>query len=351
MKEIRIQTATQNSVIYCGEGALSRLPEFLAGHKNFLLTDSNVYALYGGLIERVFGDTPKYVLPAGEVNKNFRSLESVLTAMAGAKLLRNSYLFALGGGVIGDLGGLCASLYMRGIHCVQIPTTLLAQVDSSVGGKTAVDLGGVKNVVGTFYQPEAVIADPLFFNTLPVREIRCGLGEVVKHGALNGELFRNLYQHKEHLFNLEYLASIIPLNIEHKADVVRKDEKETGLRKSLNMGHTTGHAIELYDGRLSHGEYVLTGMWFELQIAKKRGICTSEDYAKKLEELILGVLGGLPRIEGLKEALANALMDKKNETAGTVTLTVPVSRGIFDIVKLPYGEYEAAVLAAAKEIV
>lgn len=241
------------SDIYCGEGCLSAVKQKLSGHKNFVLTDSNVYSIYKDFINEVFAGVPLFVLPAGEENKNFGSLRLILDAMIDAELHRNSYLFALGGGVIGDIGGLAAALYMRGIHCVQIPTTLLSQVDSSVGGKTAVDVGKVKNVVGAFYQPELVLADPVFLKTLPEREIKCGLGEIIKHGALDKDIFDKIYENRDNLFDLKFLADIIPDNIRHKAIVVEIDEKEKNLRKSLNMGHTTGHALELFFSDASHG--------------------------------------------------------------------------------------------------
>src|SRR5699024_10094782 len=132
---------------------------------------------------------------------------------------RNACLVCLGGGVVGDIGGLAASLYMRGIACIQVPTTLLSQVDSSVGGKTAVDFMGVKNLVGAFFQPKQVFADPAFFATLPPREIRCGLGEIVKHGALDGDIYDTLQANRDRLFDLTFLAEIVPTNIAFKARV------------------------------------------------------------------------------------------------------------------------------------
>lgn len=345
MKEI-ILNASVKSTIYCGEGAFQKAASLTKNKKCFLVTDSNVYELYGGLIEQTFGSVPRYILPAGEENKTFAHLGEILAAMGEAGLLRTSTLIAMGGGVVGDIGGLAAALYMRGIKCIQIPTTLLAQVDSSVGGKTAVDMANVKNLVGTFYQPETVLVDPLFLHTLPGREIKCGLGEIVKYAALDAEIYRELLKHKENLFDLSFLAEITPLCIDHKANVVRKDERETGLRKSLNMGHTTGHAIELYDKKRSHGEYVLIGLWYETQIAMKMGLCR-EDYGKSLQELVTKLIGEVPPIE--EEALAAARMDKKNESAGTVTFIAPILKGVFDVVKLPYEEYRQAVFSAMEE--
>lgn len=339
-ERIEIHTPTQNSVITCGEGCFKRLaPDFLSGHENFVLTDSNVYSLYEEDIKAVFGDdTPVYVLPAGEESKNYENLFKILQAMIGAQLHRGAYLFALGGGVVGDIGGLAAALYMRGIHCVQIPTTLLSQVDSSVGGKTAVDMGKVKNVVGAFYQPEAVLVDSTFLKTLPAREIRCGLGEIVKYGGLNGKILDSLRENKDRLFDLAYLAEITPACIEHKADVVRADEREAGLRKSLNMGHTTGHALELCYGDMSHGEFVLVGMAIELKIALAEGM-VSEEYAEQLQELILRVMGSLPTYANVTEGAEYAKLDKKNSDSSVVSMIVPTKYGEFAELKLPFEKY------------
>ena len=257
MQTILLKTPSMQGVITVGEGALeSRLPALLKGQKNFVVTDSNVAVLYAEQIKAWFGDTPVFVLPAGEGSKTFVMLGQILEAMVRAGLHRTSRVFALGGGVVGDIAGFAAATYMRGISCVQIPTTLLAQVDSSVGGKTAVDLAGVKNIVGAFYQPQEVLVDPAFLDTLPQREIKCGLGEIVKYCALNGNIFDTVYENTEKLSDLNFLKTLVYDCIRHKADVVEADEKESGERKSLNVGHTTGHAIEL-TYNFSHGESVL----------------------------------------------------------------------------------------------
>jgi len=341
MEHINLNTAAgTHSDIYCGAGAFEEIiPPLLKNRSCFLLTDSNVYAIYRDLINRVFASVPLFVMEAGEKNKNYKSLMGILESMINAGLHRSSCLFALGGGVIGDIGGLAAALYMRGIHCVQIPTTLLAQVDSSVGGKTAVDFGMVKNVIGAFYQPETVVADPMFLNTLPEREVICGLGEIIKHGTLNADIFDKLYNNKDKLHSLEFISSIIADNIRHKAHVVEIDEKEKNLRKSLNMGHTTGHAIELFYGNMSHGACVLVGMYIEAEYAVRQGVCKRE-YADKIEELILLALGSLPDLKGLEKAAYLAKMDKKNTSLNEIALTVPKSKGEYAELKVPYAEYE-----------
>jgi len=325
MTEIPLKTPTVHSVVYVGEDCLSlRLPMLTEGQKNFVLTDTNVYALHKAFFDKYFKNDELFVLPAGEENKNFQSLYEILSAMTSAGLLRNSRLFAVGGGVIGDIGGLSASLYMRGISCVQIPTTLLAQVDSSVGGKTAVDLGGVKNIVGAFYQPCEVLVDPSFLKTLPVREIKCGMGEIVKYALLNGKIFDELERNTDKLADLSFLQTLIVSCIQHKANVVQADEKETGERKSLNVGHTTGHAIELAYN-LSHGESVLYGAYLETQTAIELGVC-DKDYGVRLLRILKTAITVAPYEKQDFSTIANYLIkakaDKKNTQKDKIVMAV-----------------------------
>jgi 3-dehydroquinate synthetase len=249
-------------------------------------------------------------------------------------------VFALGGGVVGDIAGLAAATYMRGVSCVQIPTTLLSQVDSSVGGKTAVDHGGVKNVVGAFYQPQEVLIDPTFLDTLPEREIKCGLGEIVKYAALNKEVFQRLYK-EVNLSDLAFLKTLIYPCVLHKAKVVKKDEKESGERKSLDVGHTTGHAIELVYG-LSHGESVLCGMKAETKMAIAHGVCQNE-YGEKLLEIIGKALSvapvETPNFEDVEKFAYKAKADKKNDENGAINLSVAKKEGAWTSLVLPFDRY------------
>ncbi len=332
--------------IYIGEGVIEeRLPALLADKKAFVVTDSNVYALYGEWFSRWFQGAELFVLPAGEENKTFQSLYAILEKMTGAGMRRTSRLFAVGGGVVGDIGGLAAALFMRGISCVQIPTTLLAQVDSSVGGKTAVDLGGVKNVVGAFYQPCEVLVDPTFLRTLPKREIKCGLGEIVKYAALNGEIFDCLSKQADWQ-SLDFLTGLITACIRHKAAVVEADEKETGARKSLNVGHTTGHAIELGSG-LSHGESVLYGMRIETRVAIDRGVCDRE-YGEKLLALIERAIALAPvgKMESsrLGEWASLARSDKKNTEDGNIQMAVAKDKNEWTMLSLPFAAYREELM-------
>ena len=342
MQTISLKTPSMEGKIHVGTDVIeARLPLLTAGQKNFVVTDSNVHALYADLFKKYFAATEIFVLPAGEESKNFQSLYAILQKMTEAGLHRTSRVFAVGGGVVGDIAGLAAALYMRGVSCVQIPTTLLAQVDSSVGGKTAVDLGGVKNVVGAFYQPCEVLVSPEFLNTLPAREIKCGLGEIVKYAALNASIFDALEQNADKLDNLEFLSSLTAECIRHKAQVVQADEKESGERKSLNVGHTTGHAIELNSG-LSHGESVLFGMLIETKIAIDKGVCNQE-YGEKLLKIIQNALAVAPcsvsDFSKIDEIAQKAKSDKKNTDDTQIHMAVAKAKGEWTMLALPMDEY------------
>ncbi|MBR2646882.1 MAG: 3-dehydroquinate synthase [Clostridia bacterium] len=352
MELITLKTPSMEGKIYVGEDVLAqRLPALTSGQKNFVVTDENVFALYPDLFKTYFSDAKICVLEAGEENKNFQSLYRILEEMTGAGLHRTSRLFAVGGGVIGDIGGLAAALYMRGISCVQIPTTLLAQVDSSVGGKTAVDLGGVKNVVGAFYQPQEVLVDPRFLKTLPQREIKCGLGEIVKYAALSDRIFDLLQGNEKRYAELDFLTALITACIEHKARVVERDEKETGERRSLNVGHTTGHAIELSSG-LSHGESVLYGMALETQMAMEYGVC-EKAYGEELMKIVRSALAveplSAPDFSNIAEDAKKARSDKKNSDDGKIKMAVAKAKNEWTTFALPYEEYVSALVRAARK--
>lgn len=346
MEKILLKTSSSEENIYIGKGAAeSRLPRLTEGQKNFVVTDSNVYVLYSEFFARFFPDTEIFVLSAGEENKSFENLGAILSRMTEAGLHRSSRLFAVGGGVVGDIGGLAAALYMRGISCVQVPTTLLSQVDSGVGGKTAVDLNGVKNVVGAFYQPFEALIDPVFLKTLPDREIKCGLGEIVKYAALDGKFFDVLQQNTRKFGDPDFLSSLISPSIRLKAKVVTADEKEAGERKSLNVGHTTGHAIEL-SSSLSHGESVLWGMLFETKLAVKYGIA-EKAYAERLLNIVLAALSTNPRSEADFSDIGNraekARADKKNASGDEICMSVAKSKGEWTLFSLPFAKYKAGL--------
>lgn len=349
IRQLSIDTPTCTSTILCGEGAFEKyVPELIGGRQFFVVTDSNVYSTYGSLFSGIFSAGGLYVLPAGEGSKNLNRLSAILKAILSFGLKRGGTVVAFGGGVVGDIAGLAASLYMRGTRLIQIPTTLLSQVDSSVGGKTAIDFCNVKNIVGTFYQPHFVVVDPMFLNTLPAREIRCGLGEIIKYGALNAAILEKLTECSSHLRSPEFLREITFDCIAHKAEVVRLDEREGGLRKTLNLGHTTGHAFELFYKRKSHGEFVLIGMYYELFIAESLGICSPE-YAQILKNLLNKVIS-VPAYENAAEACRMALYDKKNVKSQEISLIVPESEGKVKEIMLPVSEYADYISRCAESL-
>ena len=350
MQEIRIKTPTMQSKITIGLGAFEKhMPRLIKGQKNFALVDKNVYKLYADKIDKYFSADEIYLLPSGERNKSLSRLCQILEEMQKRGLRRSSRLFAIGGGVVGDIGGLCAALYMRGISCVQVPTTLLAQVDSSVGGKTAVNVGGVKNNVGAFYQPCEVLVDGSFLKTLPKREWKCGLGEIIKYAALNKEIFHALDKKTaKQLLDEQFIEGLVFSCIAHKAKVVEMDEKELGARASLNVGHTTGHIIELQSG-LSHGESVLLGMWIETQIAINEGVCEKE-YGEKLLQIIKTGLFLTPKntytFENLSVLAEKAKQDKKNREDGKIVLALPKKEGEWHAYAMHFKDYQTALISA-----
>lgn len=303
-----------------GDGAL--LNRHIDGGKAAIVTNTTVAPLY---LERVAGalraqgrEVVEIVLPDGEEHKNWESLNLVYDALLQNRCDRKTTLVALGGGVIGDLTGFAASSYMRGVPFVQLPTTLLSQVDSSVGGKTGINHPLGKNMIGAFYQPRAVIADTATLDTLPPRELSAGLAEVIKHGAiLDADYFAWIEQNIGKLVAREpqAMAYAIARSCEIKAEVVRKDEREGGLRAVLNFGHTFGHAIEsgLGYGNWLHGEAVGCGMVMAADLSARLGLV---DAATVERVRALVAAAGLPTVApdlGVERWIELMSVDKKNE--------------------------------------
>lgn len=330
------------NAVFCTQVIKTELSRRNAG---LIFTDENVDRIYGEEIKEFLNGVPVHVMRAGEENKNERTLFALLRAMSEAGLRRDSTLIALGGGVVGDIGGLAASFYMRGIAYIQVPTTLLSQVDSSIGGKTAIDFGGSKNLIGAFYPPATTYFDPVFFESLPLREIKSGLGEIIKHGALHASIFEKLQKNRDRLFDLRFLAELVPENVAFKSSVVRQDPREENLRKCLNLGHTTAHALELGNLEFSHGECVLLGLIVESEIAERYFDCDIA-FLKDLRELCKKVLGVQKLILSPEEAAKAALKDKKNGADGKIVLTVPTAPEKYELLKLSHAEY----LKALKEL-
>ena len=303
--------------------------EGLFGYKNMrkilVITDSNVAPLYLEIVREVLGGPPSFVFEAGEGNKNMVTLQKIYDCFLANKLDRRSVVVALGGGVTGDMAGYAAATYMRGLDYVQLPTSLLAQVDSAVGGKTAIDYRSVKNLVGSFHQPRLVYINVSTLKTLPGDEFISGMGEVVKHGLIgDGDYYEYLSKNIRAIKNLEPEATlkVVSGSCRIKAGVVAQDEKEAGLRETLNFGHCVGHAIEsLSDYTLAHGCCVAVGMCAALQLSQKIGNITKleADRAIRLIETF-----NLPiKAEGYKaDAVLSAMYKDKKTINDTLRLVL-----------------------------
>lgn len=308
-----VDLGTQSYEILIQRGMLGALGQFVDLHRKVLVvTDSGVPEAY---VKTVLSQCPNgaaFAFPQGEQSKTMDVLQEILAQLLQHSFTREDLVIALGGGVTGDMAGLAASLYMRGIDFVNLPTTTLAQVDSSIGGKTAVDFGGVKNIVGTFYQPKFVGIDPDVLKTLPQRHFYSGLVEAVKAGLLADETL--FCQMEENI--PDYLEEILYRSLCVKREIVMEDEKEQGKRKLLNLGHTLGHAIEAAAGLggLLHGECVAIGML---------PMITDVHLRQRVEQLF-GKMGIPLKAEFDRNKAAQALLhDKKMQQKGVTMITIP----------------------------
>lgn len=321
MHTIQVDLGTASYPITIGSGLLTDralLENLIPGRDLLVVTNTTVGKLYLAKLTGSFGKKriAECILPDGEQHKTLQTAGWVFDALVGNKMNRDATVLALGGGVIGDIAGFVAATYQRGIGYVQLPTTLLAQVDSSVGGKTGVNHSAGKNLIGAFYQPRAVIADTDALATLPERELKSGLAEVIKHGCVwDPMLFAWLEREMPKLLarDAEALAYAISRSCEIKATVVERDERENDLRAILNFGHTFGHAIEAataYEKYL-HGEAVALGMLIAADLSHRMGLIDSPVKARLREILVhAGLPTEAPRIGALK-AQQLMQMDKK----------------------------------------
>ncbi len=320
-------------------GALAR--KLVTSATAVIVSDERVFALYG---ERLCRSLEKngfqalsFVFPHGESSKSPETLLALWRFLADHRVTRSDTLFALGGGVVGDLTGFAAATYLRGIAYIQIPTSLLAMVDSSVGGKTAVDLPEGKNLVGAFYQPRLVLCDPQLLETLPKEELRCGMAEVIKYAFINRKEMLPLL--KEEL-SLATLRALITESVRDKAEIVAEDERDTGVRQLLNLGHTAAHGIELLSGyTVSHGDAVAIGMAYVTRAAVHRGICD-----KGVLSALLSLLEkhGLPtECPYSAKELADAALGDKKRSGGSITLVLPVALGQSSLCTYPVSELES----------
>jgi len=330
--------------VHVGAGALERAAELVRGFSRCaVLADERVAPLHAhrlGALE----SAPRLALPAGEPAKTLDVAGQALDFLAATGLDRDSVVLTLGGGTTSDLGGLVASLYMRGIAVIHAPTTLLAQVDAAVGGKTAVNLGAGKNLAGTFHQPRAVLCDTEVLGTLDEAELRCGLGEVVKAAVLGAPgLLEQVERDAGRLLagDGEALAAAVAACVRHKASVVASDERESGPRRSLNLGHTFAHAIERTAGygTIPHGVAVAAGIALALEASRRLDLLEDADLPARVD----GVLASLGLPDGVDELrrtsgqalpaadLVDAMHLDKKASRGAVALVLPRAVGRLEL--------------------
>jgi len=336
METVRVELGERSYDILIGRDTLCKAGESIAAfgfsRRTAIISNPTVFALYGKEVMSSLTaaglDCFEILLPDGEEYKDFFWAYHILTGLLRKRLDRNSCIVALGGGVIGDITGFAASLYMRGIHFVQLPTTLLAQVDSSVGGKTGVNHSLGKNMIGAFHQPRLVMIDTATLKTLPERQLLCGIAEIIKYGVIWDEgLFAFMERNRAAVMGRDdaALSHIIKRSCEIKADVVSRDEREGGLRAILNFGHTLGHAVETETGysRYLHGEAIAMGMHMAAKLSVALGLM-DKGPVEKIRALLdaYGLPAELPAdLDG--ERLAEHMKIDKKSVGGAVTFVLP----------------------------
>lgn len=323
---IPVKTQNGSYDIYLERGALTRVGEYFnLNRKVLIVTDSGVPQEYADTVAEQCKTPFKFVFEQGEKSKNFDTYKVILETLVKSDFTRTDCVVAVGGGVTGDMAGFAASTYMRGIDFYNIPTTVLSQVDSSVGGKTAIDFDGYKNIIGAFWQPKGVLIDSDTLKTLPKRQISNGLAEALKMAVtFDVELF-SLFENEDPIENID---TVIKRSIELKRDVVQKDEKESGLRKVLNFGHTVGHAIESNTPSLYHGECVALGTL---------PMCT-----KTVRNRIIKVLEklNLPyNIDLDIEKIIDAMKHDKKASGDKISVITVEQIGDFDITDLNFNDF------------
>jgi 3-dehydroquinate synthase len=320
---IPVRSSAGSYSILCGSGILQRATKEIAALGRFssvqVVSSPKVWRSLGKSVQHALGgqrSTAVHLMDDAEVRKNLRTVENVSRALVSAGADRHSLLVAVGGGVVGDVAGFAAASYLRGVELVHVPTTLVAQVDSSIGGKTGVNLPEGKNLVGAFYPPRLILTDPRVLNTLPDREFRGGLAEVIKHGIIaDARMFAYLEKNIAKVLRRDRAALdyLIPRNAAIKAGVVARDERESGLREILNFGHTFAHALESATKyrRFQHGEAVAWGMMAAALLGHEIGVTRAEDVSRIVALVrAIGPLPAWPRVPA-KSLIAAMRPDKK----------------------------------------
>lgn len=346
MKTVEVDAAVRYNVVI-DKGILPKsgdmIKDVTSAERVAVITDDTVDKLYSDVVMKSLSDagfeTFKFVFPHGEKSKNISTFSSILEFLAEIGLTRTDALVALGGGVVGDVAGFAAASYLRGIDFIQIPTTLLACVDSSVGGKTAIDLKAGKNLAGAFYQPKLVIADFETLSTLTDGIFADGMAEVIKYGVIFDKAFFEFLRDNEAKDNLEY---VITRCVELKRDIVNADEKEKGVRALLNFGHTVGHAIEKCSGyKIPHGSAVAVGMVIISRAAYKCSFC-GENYADIIASL--NKKYSLPVSTDFSASeLSSAAMADKKRAGDKIKLIIPEALGNCVIKSVPTSELEKII--------
>ena len=333
MQRVRVEAASSSYDVVVDPNGLDRAAEYirpLTGERRlFVVADEQVWKHHGARLQAGLADLPHVMIPlhGGEERKRLAQVESLAEQMYAAGADRSACVIAFGGGVAGDVGGFLAASYMRGVDVIQIPTTLLAQVDASVGGKTGVNLAEGKNLVGAFHQPLLVLMDPTTLDTLPPREYRAGLFEVIKYGVIRSRtLFDLLRDRRAEVLGRDpaALESIIAESVRIKAEVVAKDEREGNLRRILNYGHTLGHALEAETNYacLLHGEAVAFGMVAAARLAESLGIFDKSE--RESLEALIGAYGPIPELSGIDAArLVERIRGDKKTIGGHVHFVLP----------------------------
>ena len=338
MKKVRVKLGSNSYHIHIGPGLLTqtgaKLKELGFSDKLVIITDPTVKSLHGNTLKQSLNGYSFKVtmleVSEGEEQKSLETAGRLYRELTGSYAERTTPIIALGGGVIGDLSGFVAATYLRGVPLIQIPTTLLAQVDSSIGGKVAVNHGSLKNKIGAFYQPTLVISDITTLKTLPPEELSDGLAEVIKYGVIRDEeLFNYVESNLEQIKSLDdrALETIVFRSAKIKAEVVAKDERDFGLRNILNYGHTIGHAIEsVSDFRVRHGEAVAIGMLAAASISNKLGILDKEAVTRLTNVITsAGLPTGLPGLQ--LESLVQAMKHDKKILQGKIRFILPRAIG------------------------
>jgi 3-dehydroquinate synthase len=338
MKTIHIEK--QNSSIFVGESYL-KVRNYLPEKKCFLVCDENIYQHYSQFINQF----DYIVIGCGEGNKNWQTIEKIIDQLLERGADRNSFLLGMGGGLVSDVTGFVASIFMRGLEFAFISTSLLSQVDASVGGKNGINFGKLKNMIGIFNPPKFVICDPVLLQTLPKREVRSGFGEVIKHAFIKDEdLYHFLNDNCEALLNLDpnLMEDLVYRAVSIKTEVVEGDPFEKGERKKLNFGHTIGHAIE-NNSDLTHGEAVSVGMNLACQISQE--LCELSDAnAKKINDLLQKF--ELPLKHDVPADIINQYLIKdKKKNRSTIDFILLKKIGEATIVTLPIEELKTKVIA------